>query len=552
MRKRTLMALFAALAVLPGLARAQAVNVQTFAPSPHARDYFTVKGSETIGHLNWGVGVLFNYAQNPLVLRESDGDVVRHVVSDQLTGDVLVAFGVLDFMEFALAVPVHVWMRGDGISSGTGPETFGMGDLRFSPRFRIVDHDGHGFGLALAGTLNIPVGKHFDRYMGGENVSFSPEIMLELRYPYFRMAIDAGYKFAFESEVRDLQVDDELLFGGALGVMPGTKVMEIVVEANGAAGANSLFERKERRLEVDGGFKFFPTRGLTLNVGAGAGVLAGYGSPDWRVFAGLGYSPIVEPDRDGDGIFDRDDACPDEPEDRDGFEDANGCPDPDNDQDGILDAADQCRDDAEDKDGFEDGEGCPDPDNDQDGVRDVNDGCPLDAEDKDGFQDDDGCPDPDNDQDGILDAADQCPTEPENVNGCQDDDGCPEAGKVCIVEDKIVTLEPIFFKFGKAIILEKSFPVLQEMAQLIGEHKEWKRIRVEGHTDDIGRDANNLRLSRARAKAVYDHLVKQGIDRKRLEHQGFGETRPLVPNDSDDNRAKNRRVDFVIVEKAAL
>ena len=98
-------------------------------------------------------------------------------------------------------------------------------------------------------------------------------------------------------------------------------------------------------------------------------------------------------DRDGDGITDANDRCPDEPEDRDGFQDADGCPDPDNDQDGIVDVTDK---------------------------------CPNEPEDRDGFQDDDGCPDPDNDQDGIPDAADKCPNEPETRNGFQDDDGCPD------------------------------------------------------------------------------------------------------------------------------
>jgi hypothetical protein len=131
-------------------------------------------------------------------------------------------------------------------------------------------------------------------------------------------------------------------------------------------------------------------------------------------------------DRDGDGITDANDRCPDEPEDRDGFQDADGCPDPDNDQDGIVDVTDKCPNEPEDRDGFQDADGCPDPDNDQDGTADVTDKCPNEPEDRDGFQDADGCPDPDNDQDGIPDAADKCPNEPETKNGFQDDDGCPD------------------------------------------------------------------------------------------------------------------------------
>ena len=131
-------------------------------------------------------------------------------------------------------------------------------------------------------------------------------------------------------------------------------------------------------------------------------------------------------DRDGDGVPDSLDACPDEPEDKDGFQDEDGCPDLDNDGDGIPDHEDQCPNDPEDKDGFQDTDGCPEHDNDSDGIPDSLDRCPNEAEDKDGFEDDDGCPDPDNDGDGIPDKDDKCPNDPETVNGFEDEDGCPD------------------------------------------------------------------------------------------------------------------------------
>jgi hypothetical protein len=131
-------------------------------------------------------------------------------------------------------------------------------------------------------------------------------------------------------------------------------------------------------------------------------------------------------DADHDGVPDPADRCRAEPEDRDGFEDGDGCPDPDDDLDGVLDAADTCRALPEDRDGFLDDDGCPDPDNDGDGLFDVVDACPDAAEDRDGFRDADGCPDPDNDQDGVVDALDRCPNAPEDVDGFEDGDGCPE------------------------------------------------------------------------------------------------------------------------------
>lgn len=131
-------------------------------------------------------------------------------------------------------------------------------------------------------------------------------------------------------------------------------------------------------------------------------------------------------DNDRDGILDADDECPDVAETVNGQDDADGCPEEDEDLDGVLDAQDKCPAEPEDADDFEDADGCPDLDNDQDGLADDGDQCPLQAEDKDGFEDEDGCPDADNDGDGIADTGDQCPNEKETVNGVDDADGCPE------------------------------------------------------------------------------------------------------------------------------
>ena len=123
-------------------------------------------------------------------------------------------------------------------------------------------------------------------------------------------------------------------------------------------------------------------------------------------------------DNDGDGVDDEDDKCPLKAEDKDDDRDDDGCPDEDQDEDGVDDLIDQCVDEAEDKDGFEDEDGCPDADNDSDGIDDAKDKCPLKAEDQDSFEDEDGCPEPDNDQDGVLDADDACPTTAGTANGC--------------------------------------------------------------------------------------------------------------------------------------
>ena len=163
---------------------------------------------------------------------------------------------------------------------------------------------------------------------------------------------------------------------------------------------------------------------------------------------------------------------------------------------------DKCPDDPEDKDGFEDADGCPDPDNDKDGILDVDDLCPNDPEDKDGFEDKDGCPDPDNDKDRILDVNDKCPNEPETYNGVEDEDGCPDKGRVIVKRGKIEILDKIYFETDKADIKPVSFPLLDAIAATIKGNPQLQLLEIQGHADERGNDDYNLDLTDRRAASV--------------------------------------------------
>ena len=271
---------------------------------------------------------------------------------------------------------------------------------------------------------------------------------------------------------------------------------------------------------------------------------------DAKIALGTAGRPQCEGDRDGDGIIDTLDACPDKPEDFDGNADRDGCPeDQDTDGDGILDSLDRCPKEREDFDGVEDADGCPDltRDRDGDGFLDEVDNCPDSPEDKDGFEDEDGCPDPDNDRDRIPDTRDKCPDEPEDQDGDADDDGCPDIYKTIVVrEDRIELKQKVFFTTGKAEIMERSFELLKEVAQAL-KSRQSVRVRIEGHTDSRGPDSYNLKLSGERAESVRGFLEQEGIAAARLEAKGFGEEQPIDTNLTEEGRASNRRVEFHIV-----
>ena len=253
--------------------------------------------------------------------------------------------------------------------------------------------------------------------------------------------------------------------------------------------------------------------------------------------------PPAPPDRDHDGIIDRLDKCPDDPEDKDGFQDADGCPDPDNDSDGIPDQTDKCPNDPEDKDGFQDADGCPDPDNDGDGIPDHTDKCPNEPEDKDGFQDEDGCPDPDNDGDGFADKDDKCP----NEKGVAPD-GCPHYKLVVVTAKKIELKQTVYFDFNKATIKRVSYPLLDDVAKALADHPKIK-VEIQGHTDSVGDDDYNLKLSQKRAESVMAYLVGKGVDQSRMVPKGYGENVPIADNRTKAGRDMNRRVEFVITEQ---
>src|SRR5580704_9728038 len=231
----------------------------------------------------------------------------------------------------------------------------------------------------------------------------------------------------------------------------------------------------------------------------------------------------------------------------------------DSDGDGIPDDVDKCPNEPEDKDGFQDADGCPDPDNDNDGIPDAQDKCPNQAEDKDGFQDADGCPEPDNDGDVIPDAQDKCPNQPETKNGYQDADGCPDE-----IPEKVKAftgvIQGINFKSGGADLAPQSLPVLDKAIAVMAEFKDVK-LEIGGHTDDVQIKsktfADNAALSQARADAVKAYFVKKGIDASRLDSKGYGDTQPITDPKGltggalDAARAKNRRVEFKLVSAPA-
>ncbi len=234
--------------------------------------------------------------------------------------------------------------------------------------------------------------------------------------------------------------------------------------------------------------------------------------------------PIVIKDRDGDGVLDVDDRCPDTP----GLVALKGCPDRDG--DGIADIDDKCPDVF----GYARYQGCPIPDRDKDGINDEVDKCP----DVFGFARYQGCPVPDTDGDGVNDEEDKCITIP----GPASNYGCPIIPEV-IIQKVNLAAKNVFFATGSAKLLAKSFGSLKTVAQILKDNPTFK-INVEGHTDSTGKHDMNMTLSDDRAASVATYLKSVGVEESRITSEGYGPDRPIAPNKTTAGRARNRRVEM--------
>lgn len=158
----------------------------------------------------------------------------------------------------------------------------------------------------------------------------------------------------------------------------------------------------------------------------------------------------------------------------------------------------------------------------------------------------------DRDGDGIFDDEDACPDAREIVNGIDDLDGCPDEGLIELVNDRIVIEERVFFAYDRAFVRPNARPILEAIVTLWRQHPEWRRIRIEGHTDMRGAADYNLRLSERRARAVMEALIERGMTRELMESAGFGETRPLNRGTREATHRRNRRVEFVVLSRRAV
>ncbi|HJL19561.1 MAG TPA: OmpA family protein [Sandaracinaceae bacterium LLY-WYZ-13_1] len=619
------------------------MDLHLFRPAVDSKGHLSVNGTDILPHLGISFGLLLDggfgilpfdgFVNSRDTLAENaercPGLLCERLVQAQLTGTLHFNLGLANLMVVGVQVPVSIGSGSNisvpgfynwpdtGSEGATGLDNQSLGNLALHGKIRILRAERNdGFGLGAILQLEFPTA-NTSQFAGDPTFVIWPHVMGEYRASRgVRFGLDVGYRLVIgdgapfpvggRTEPGSMNAtmpiltgmgsnfvyDDQITFGLGASFRLGDAPLDLVLETygnyimSGIDGRGDFGVDGTLNLEALLGLKIFVERNSYLVFGFGGGLptnpLNGATQADVRGLVGFIFEPSIG-DRDGDGLRDDVDECPDEPEDFDGFADEDGCPDPDNDRDGILDVddecpmvpedrdgdadedgcpegnegdrdgdgildnEDECPDDPEDRDGFQDEDGCPDPDNDSDGILDTDDLCPNDPEDQDDFQDQDGCPDPDNDSDRILDVDDTCPNEPETYNGTEDEDGCPDTGSVIIEENSIVILEKIYFETDSAEILPRSFPIIEAVAATLVGNPHITMVEVQGHADERSSDEYNIRLTRDRAAAVVEALVQRGVQRDRLRSAGYGERCPVDPRHNAEAWERNRRVEFKII-----
>ncbi|HTP52655.1 MAG TPA: OmpA family protein [Anaeromyxobacteraceae bacterium] len=492
-------------------------DADPFTVTPLLDSDFTLNSAEVPWERSYGATVQLGYL-NGLIPWKKGTEVLGYLVTNRLTLDLEGAYS-FGLVEVGAALPLVAFQSSNlapltslGVSGPLADPVaaVALGDLRLLGKLPVLNAGPHSlFRLpvpleaSLLVDLELPTGD--GQAFASNGFVATPSAVVTGTVGRVRLDAQLGYSFRAEpGQYLNLVVPSAFDWGvgAAVDLPPAGRfdAWKAIGEVSGQVpDGYDGSARYSLPIEVRAGLRAAVAPELAAEVGIGSGFGGAYGREVFRAFVALRWEHLNR-DRDGDGIPDDRDRCPDAA----GPAELEGCPDRDG--DGVPDYLDRCPDEK----GPRELEGCPDTDG-----------------------------------DGVPDIDDKCPLEP----GPAQNDGCPlgEEPVVEIQAERLSLRDMIQFDFGKDTIKPESDHILDDIAAILKNHPEITRVRVEGHTDIVGTAAYNQSLSERRAAAVVRALVARGVAPARLLAAGFGFTRPIATNDTALGRAKNRRVEFVIV-----
>jgi outer membrane protein OmpA-like peptidoglycan-associated protein len=586
-----------------------------FAPSEPGSDWFASESLDFRGKMRPTLGLVADYARRPLVAHDDGGNVVASVVDQQSYAHLGASLVLRNRLRLSFNLPVLAATSGqsvriDGGDVASPASSFAFGDLRLGVDASIYGTYDDPLRVALGLQVYLPTGDQAS-YASDGSMRATPRLLAAGRSNAIEWSTRLDFAMRQTHAFAGTTLGDSLDVAGAVGYRLASGQLVVGPELYATTTlTESAFTKGASPVEALLGAHYTVRRDFRIGAAMGTGITGGLGSPRARGLLSLAWAPAFR-DADRDGIEDIDDACPAEKgvpssdprrhgcapdRDQDGVMDVddacgdvkgvktadiktNGCP-PDADRDGIVDEVDACRTTPGVQSADPKANGCP-PDKDFDGIPDADDACPTQPGTKNTDSKLNGCV-ADKDGDGVIDGEDACPDQKgqrnadPKLNGCYVDpdrdkdgvenerDACPDVAGTMSPEsakngcplvqlrgDKIEIRESVQFKSGGDEILAQSDELLSKVAALLKDHNEITMVLVEGYTDNRGKKDGNVTLSELRAHAVMVWLKKHGVERKRLTSKGFGEDKPIASNDTDEGRAKNRRVEFRVVATLA-
>jgi outer membrane protein OmpA-like peptidoglycan-associated protein len=582
----------------------QGLNAQNYAPPIDTQATLWTHDANVKPNKYFSARTALTYVKNPLVYRYAgDGEEVA-LLSDAMALHILPAYNV-DRFRFGLDVPIYGMTKGEAENVGGA----GLGDVALDIKAGLIQREHDGWGLAVGGRADLPTTTLSpETPIGSDAFVWALEGIVDYKDGPLLVAANLGTRSMPEVDLQNVTMDDYLFWrvGAGIAVNSDETVGLSADLVGGLTYKAGLSNGAGNPVEFMGGAWARVQDRLVMRVGGGTGLSEGIGAPDFRVVAMMGYEPPVKRDKDDDGVINKLDKCRDVPEDKDGFNDADGCPDPSTkvrvivqDPKGnvLKDAAVVLKGPDGEKAGQGEFEVEVHPGAWQvtgtlkryatvDRTDTIAEGGaqtvqvvmePLfgttkvivvdaagnklkgvfssDGANATRFKEGIGSIDLDPGAHNIVVRSDGYKSA---FKGIETKKGeltevtfVLEPAKAVITKEKIEIREKVFFDTGKATIQASSNQLLDDVADILKENADIKKIRVEGHTDKVGNAASNRKLSDERAKAVVAYLAAKGVAANRMEAIGYGPDKPVDPASTPEAYEKNRRVEFFIVERDA-